>query len=355
MMHSTILMLRNSLSKAPMLLAFMAFIVLTASPAFSAAADMSEADLAALPAAPPLPEGISEPADLLAAAAQGALTMIHLDDPIAVPEDIEEIKDIEYGNVGGRSLQLDLYRPRERKAPLPGLIFIHGGGWSGGARSDYKYYAVRFPQLGYVVATISYRLVGEATFPAAVQDAKCAVRWMRAHAEEYGIDPEAIAAIGGSAGGHLSMMLGYSADVPELEGTGGHAEYSSAVQAVVNLYGPVDLCAPEHRDNPTLLAFFGGKNQEEAPEAYRLASPLTHLKPGLPPTLIIHGDADDIVPIAQGDLLAERLGALKVPYEYLRLTGYPHTLDILVEVNLQCRWHMYRFLDKYLKSSHERQ
>ncbi|HDP34716.1 MAG TPA: alpha/beta hydrolase [Candidatus Hydrogenedentes bacterium] len=310
----------------------------------------TETALAALESPPPLPEGIKETGDLVFQAAMGNLTLLSLDDPIPVPETVEEIKDIEYGNADGKPLLLDLYLPKERKEPAPGLIFIHGGSWSGGKRSDYKYYAVRFPQLGYVVATISYRLVPEAIFPACVEDAKCAVRWMRANAEKYGVTPDAIAAIGGSAGGHLAMMLGYSANIPELEGRGGHNEHSSEVQAVVNLYGPVDITLPEHHDNPALLAFFGGKRFEEVPDQYRMASPYTHLTEKTPPTLIIHGTDDDIVPVNQADLLAARLDELGVEYEYLRLTGYPHALDILKEINAYCRWHIYRFLDKHLRN-----
>lgn len=308
-----------------------------------------EAALFAMEAPPPLPENINETADLVVAAADGKVTMLDPAGPIPVPDTVIETKDIEYGNVNGRPLLLDLYQPRERSGPLPGILFIHGGGWSGGQRSDYKYYCVRFPQMGYVVATVSYRFVSEAVFPACVQDVKCAVRWMRANADKYGINPDAIAAIGGSAGGHLAMMLGYSSGVAELEGTGGHPEYSSAVQAVVDLYGPVDMTLEEFHTNKTLLAFFGGKTFSEIPDQYRLASPLTHVTKDAPPTLIIHGTDDFTVPVAQADLLAERLKELGCDYEYLRLKGYPHTLDILLEANRHVRWYMYHFLDKYLK------
>lgn len=308
-----------------------------------------EAALFAMETPPPLPANINEMADLVVAAANGEVSMIDLSGPMAVPESVIETKDIEYGNVDGRKLQLDLYQPRECSGPRPGVIFIHGGGWSSGQRSDYKYYCTRFPQMGYVAATVSYRLVGEAQFPACIQDVKCAVRWMRANAEKYGINPNAIAAIGGSAGGHLSMMLGYSAGVPELEGTGGHQEYSSAVQAVVNLYGPVDMTLEEFHENKTLLDFFGGKHFKEIPDQYRLASPMTHIKKGAPPTMIIHGTDDTTVPVSQADMLETRLKEFDVPCEYLRLKGYPHTLDILVEVNKYVRWHMYHFLDKHLK------
>ena len=332
-----------------LMLAFSMVLLLPCASYASVAVEETEAALFALETPPPLPENINEMADLVIAAANGELTMIHLSDPVPVPDSVVETKDIEYGNVNGRPLLLDLYQPRDREGPLPGIVLIHGGGWSGGNRSDYKYYCVRFPQMGYVVATVSYRLVGEAPFPACIEDVKCAVRWMRAHAEQYGINPDAIAAIGGSAGGHLSMMLGYSPDVPELEGTGGHEDYSSAVQAVVNLYGPTDLTPEEFHEHPTLVAFFGGKTFAEAPDQYRLASPLTHLRKGAPPTLVIQGTDDDIVPVAQADLLVERLRELGVEHEYLRMHGYPHTLDILVEINRYVRWHIYHFLDKHLK------
>ena len=309
----------------------------------------TEAALVALETPPPLPENITNTGDLLMQEALGKITRLELDEARAVPEDVEEIKDIQYGDGEGTPLLLDLYLPRERKGAVPGLIFIHGGSWSHGKRSDYKYYATRFPQMGYAVATLSYRLVPDASFPAAVHDVKCAVRWMRANAEKYGINPDKLAAIGGSAGGHLAMMLGYSPGVAELEGTGGHQEYSSAVQAVVNFYGPVDITLPEHHNNPTLHAFFGGKTFDEAPEQYRLASPITHLTKDAPPTLTIHGTDDMTVPVDQADLLAARLKELGVYHEYLRLEGYPHTLDIIQEANVYCRWHIYRFLDKQLR------
>ncbi len=308
----------------------------------------TEAALTAMPSPPPLPEGVEHTGELLFLLSIEALTLLDLNAPIDVPDAVEEITGIEYGNADGTPLLLDLYLPRDRDKPVPVLIFIHGGSWRGGKRSDYKYYGVRFPQMGYAVATITYRLVPDAVFPAAVHDAKCAVRWVRAHGAQYGIDTDAIGVVGGSAGGHLAMMLGYSAGVPELEGDGGHQEYSSAVQAVVNLYGPVDLTLPEHHDNPTLHNFFGGKHYNDAPELYELASPLTHVDENAPPTLIIHGTDDDIVPHNQADMLAARFEELGVDYEYLKLEGYPHALDAVLEVNAHCRWHMYRFLEKHL-------
>ena len=308
-----------------------------------------EPELHALPEAPALPPDIHSESDLYFAAAKDEITLLNPQGPVPVPGNVLEKKDIEYGNVNGRALLLDLYLPRDQDADIPGILFIHGGGWASGNRSDYKYYTVRLAQMGYAVATISYRFVSEASFPACVEDAKCAVRWMRAHAKEYRICPDTIAVAGGSAGGHLAMMTGYSSDIEALEGTGGYPEFSSAVQAVINLYGPTDLTPVEFHDHPTLKAFFGGKTFNEAPESYALASPIRHLDKSDPPTLVIHGTDDSIVPVAQADLLVARLEALEIPHEYLRLEGYPHTLDIIQEVNQCVRWHMYRFLEKYLK------
>ncbi|NLN92411.1 MAG: alpha/beta hydrolase [Candidatus Hydrogenedens sp.] len=330
-----------------LLFLFCAFAVIV-NPDAGAALIETEEELVALEEPPALPANINQESDLHLAVGKGEVTLLNLSDPVPVPETVIETTDIEYGRVGDRALLLDLYRPARQEGPQPGLIFIHGGGWSSGKKSDYKYYTVRFAQMGFVVATISYRFVQEAPFPACVEDAKCAVRWMRAHADEYGIRADAIAVAGGSAGGHLAMMLGYAADTPELEGKGGHEQFSSAVQAVINLYGPTDLTPEEFHNHPTLTAFFGGKSYDQVPESYALASPMHHLDKNDPPTLVIHGTDDSTVPVAQADLLVAQLEKLEIPHEYLRMKGYPHTLDILLEANQFVRWHMYRFLKTHL-------
>ena len=266
-----------------------------------------------------------------------------------IPDDIELVPDIEFAKHDDKSLQLDLYLPRDLKHPVPTLVFIHGGGWKGGSRTDYRVYGVDFAARGYVVASISYRFSAEAHFPAAVHDVKCAVRWLRANAEKYHIDRNQIAAIGGSAGGHLAMMLAYS-DTPELTGNCGNSEFSSRVQAVVNLYGPVDLTV-ENARTESLVRDFLGKSFDESRERYRLASPLTHITADDPPTLIFHGTIDRIVPVQQADLLAEKLKAVGVPYIYDRLGGWPHSLDASRDINDRCQLIMSRFLERYLSRS----
>lgn len=288
------------------------------------------------------PRGFSSSNELLAALLVRGVRLIDMDPPL--PDSVELREKIEYGKVGARSLLLDLYQPQKRVEKAPGLIFIHGGGWKSGHRKDYRVYTTWFAQQGYVAATISYRLSKESLFPAAVEDAKCAVRWMRANAKSIGVDPDKIVVIGGSAGGHLAMMVGYSAEDSTLEGTGGYAEHSSQVAAVVDIYGPFDLETPEGKAAGVVKDFLGQQNYEDAPELWKRASPATYLNVGDPPTLIIHGSMDEIVPISQAELLATRLRELKISSRYLRLEGWPHTMDAAVPVNHYCRIQILKFL-----------
>ncbi len=292
---------------------------------------------------PTPPEGYQSETTLKLAYALGQLDLLDKEGPTLPPE-VEERKDIEYGRVGERALQADLYLPKPLDKRVPGLIFIHGGGWKGGKRADYRVYTIDFAKRGYVVATITYRLAQEAKFPAALEDVKCAVRWMRSHADELHVDPQRIAVLGGSAGGHLALMVGYTSDKSEWEGQGGHAGVSSAVQAVVDLYGPTDLDTPLGQASD-LVSNFLGKSYAEAPELYRAASPVTHLDAKDPPTFILHGTIDSIVPVEQSDLLAEKLRSLSVPYWYDRLTGWPHTMDLAKPVNERCQLLISRFLE----------
>ena len=146
------------------------------------------------------------------------------------------------------------------------------------------------------MATVGYRLSGEAKYPAAVQDTKCAVRWLRANAAANNMDPNRIAVMGGSAGGYLAMMIGYSSDVPELEGDGGNPGVSSRVNVVVDAYGPTDLTAPIAQTAPQVTSFLG-KSYADDPDLFRKASPITYLTPDDPPTLIFQGTVDDTVPV----------------------------------------------------------
>lgn len=293
----------------------------------------------------PPPVGYGSRNEILAAVALRALPLVDREPPLTAG--VVQRRDLPYGQGGGHDLLLDLYLPQDRgAAPVPGLIFIHGGAWKKGNRADYRVYTMHFASQGYVAATITYRLTGEAPFPAAVEDAKCAVRWMRAQAANLGIDPMRIAVIGGSAGGHLAMMVGYSPG--EFEGTGGYHEVSSAVAAVVDIYGPANLTSEQGQAADEVHAFLGGKSFTAAPDLWRAASPVNHLDASDPPTLIMHGTLDELVDVAQADELEEKLRDLGVPCEYERLRGWPHTMDAAVPMNAYFKERLGRFFADHL-------
>jgi acetyl esterase/lipase len=219
-----------------------------------------------------------------------------------VPDDILELKDIEYKNIDSISLQLDIYKRKDLKAPAPVMIFIHGGAWRTGKRADYLPYLLDYANKGYVTVTVSYRLVKQAIFPAAVQDVNCAVKWVKTHAEAYGIDPGRIVLIGGSAGGHLAMMVGYGGGNPLFNQDCPEGD-DSGVKAVIDLYGPVDLTTPYAIGTYQTLEFLG-TTYDKNPEIFRMASPKTFISADAPPTLIFQGTIDALVPVSQSDSLA---------------------------------------------------
>jgi acetyl esterase/lipase len=263
-----------------------------------------------------------------------------------IPEEITEIKNIEYKYIDSLSLQLDIYKLKDLVEPAPVLIFIHGGAWRSGKRSDYLTYLVDYAKKGYITATISYRLVKQAPFPAAVQDVNCGVKWIKSHAAEYGIDPERIALIGGSAGGHLAMMTGYGAEYP-LFNQDCAIEGENKVQAVIDLYGPVDLTTPYAVSTYQVQDFLNTTYDKDS-DIFELASPKTFISSDDPPTLIFQGTIDALVPYSQSDSLASWLEKAGVPHDYHRLKGWPHTMDLAVKVNEYCQFYMDEFLKKYL-------
>src|SRR5215510_9833699 len=145
-------------------------------------------------------------------------------------------RDIVYGKGDQMDLQLNLAIPKG-KGPFPAVVCIHGGGWYRGQRQDMDFMTELLARRGFVAATVSYRLVSTARFPAQIEDCKAAVRWLRANAAKYHIDPDRIGAIGPSAGGHLACLLGVTEKKDGLEGSGGNPDHSSGVQAVVSFFG----------------------------------------------------------------------------------------------------------------------
>ena len=262
-----------------------------------------------------------------------------------IPENIEEIKNVEYKNVNGKSLQMDFYRSKNVSEPLPLLLFIHGGGWKSGKRSDYLVYLTSFAEKGFMTATVSYRLVRDSIYPAAVEDVTDAVAWLFKNSEDYGYDPGRIALIGGSAGAHLAMLAGYG--WPNTNPQNDNTAANCRIKAVVDIYGPVDLTT-EYAQTQRLVTGFIGHPFDEKPELYKEASPFSYLNESCPPTLILHGTSDKLVPVGQSDGLKSRLDELSVPCEYYRVPLWPHSMDIAKRVNSFSQKKMEAFFEKHL-------
>jgi acetyl esterase/lipase len=273
---------------------------------------------------------------------------------------IRVLRDLEYAGYEykgtGHGLHLDLFLPTELEEPAPLLVFLHGGGWVEGSRDSCP--GTTFARLGFAMACVDYRLSrpGEGcpevlAFPAAVHDAKTAVRWLRGRAAEYDLDPDRIAVIGDSAGGHLASLLGVSAGAPHLAGEQSRG-VSDEVQAVVDWYGPVDFTQgpPIVFEDDPCTTEFGALVEKYGGEATQYfywtfvwgsflggsladpmvidrgihASPLMYIGPEDPPFLVVHGEADDMVPIGQSALLVTALQEAGVSVTFIRVPEMGH-------------------------------
>ncbi|MCA9733604.1 MAG: alpha/beta hydrolase [Deferribacteres bacterium] len=262
-----------------------------------------------------------------------------------VPPEIKEFKNIVYKEVDSLQLALDIYQPADMTAPRPAIVFIHGGSWNWGHRSDYLVYLIDFAKRGWVTATVSYRLRKQAQFPAAVEDVKCAIKWIKNHAAEYNIDPDNIALVGGSAGAHLAMLTAFTAGTEDFSVDCGKDTTTTAVKAIVDIYGPVDLTVDYAVSNKNVQKFLGG-TYEKIPEVFTTASPQTYLSKDIPPTLILHGTIDTLVPIEQSESLFAQLQALGVVVEFYTLPGWPHAMDIAQNSNRYMQYVMTEFFKK---------
>ncbi len=279
---------------------------------------------------------------------------------VQLPAGAKVERDIVYARVGDRKLLLDLYLPAKGSAPLPVIVWIHGGGWRSGSKGSGGR-ARPMLDRGYAVVDVSYRLSGEAIFPAQVEDCKAAVRWVRANAAKYGLDPDRIGAWGGSAGGHLVAFLGTAGDVKEFD-TEANAEYSSRVQAVCDWFGPTDFLqmdkhslegsrlihdAPESPESRLV----GGPIQDEP---YRSlagkANPITYVTKDDPPFLIMHGDKDMSVPLHQSELLYDVLKKAGVDATLRVVKGAGHGLRGGEESSEKLFEIVADFFDKHLKT-----
>ncbi|MBI1353616.1 MAG: alpha/beta hydrolase fold domain-containing protein [Acidobacteria bacterium] len=229
-------------------------------------------------------------------------------------------KDVAYASASPAQ-RLDLYLPdASGEALRPAIVFVHGGGWKGGDKGGgaWASLAREYSRAGYVAVSVNYRLLQEAPFPAQIADVKASVRWLRAHAAQYRIDPERIGAAGNSAGAHLVALLGLTADAPELEGDGPHRDLSSAVQAVCAAATPTDLEHWPGGPGPNARALLPGP-PESLLERARRASPIAYVRRDAPPYLLIQGSADPTVPPSQSEAFFTALRAAGAPDVHLML------------------------------------
>lgn len=233
---------------------------------------------------------------------------------VGAPYPFRLVQSVPYGQAPGlpswqQRLYLDLVLP---ESPLPrrrpAVVFFHGGGWEAGTKEEVMtpWYGPLLAAHGFVVASVGYRLSQVSKFPAQLHDAKAAVRWLRAQATDYNIDPDRIGALGASAGAHLAALLGVTGDVDALEGPCGSDGFSSRVQAVAAFCCPSDFLRWRFRDDSPITRLFGGPRTERE-DLMRLGSPALHVRPGAPPFLLVHGTEDETVPFEQGKVLAAAL------------------------------------------------
>ena len=266
-----------------------------------------------------------------------------------LPPGVKALRDLAYVTNGHARQKLDLYLPT-KSGKLPLIIVIHGGAFRGGDKAQST--GGQFLRAGFAVASLNYRLSGDALFPAAVQDCKAAVRWLRANAAKYNLDPDRFGAWGSSAGGNLVAMLGTTGETREFD-TGENLNLSSRVQAVADYFGPTDFLQMDaHRlpngmvhdsaQSPESL-YIGGPIQENKEKAAK-ANPITFITAKTPPFYIAHGDSDPLVPHHQSVLLEAALKKAGVPVKFYTVKGGGHGFR-----DPQAEKMLMDFFDRHLK------
>lgn len=279
--------------------------------------------------------------------------------PSWIPPDATVHRDLAYAKVGEVTLRLDLVLPADAPAPAPLVIWVHGGGWSGGNKNSVP--PNDLVQHGFAVASVQYRLSGQAIFPAAILDVKSAVRWLRANAKKYNLDPKRFGAWGSSAGGHLVALLGTSGGEKDFE-AGENLKESSRVQAVCDFFGPTDFTKMNEQAKNVPGGSKIDHDSEKAPEARFLggavpknkdkaakANPITYVSKDDPPFLLMHGDRDGLVPLGQSELLAAALKKAGVEVELVVHKGAGHGGAAFTSA--ESRKKVRGFFERHLKKS----
>lgn len=250
-------------------------------------------------------------------------------------------KDVVFGTGGGRDLECDIFHPPDDAAERAAVLIIHGGGWQTGDRSQLQGYAIQLARFGLVCVCSEYRLSGESIWPAQIHDVKAAIRWMRANHARLGIDPEKIAVSGNSAGAHLALMVAATPQLEEFEGEGGNPGIGSHCAGVVAIYPPTLLRTSDA--GGAIDRLFGGKAARAIEDA---ASPLTYAREDFPPTMLIHGNADNTVPVAASLQMYRALSESGAKVEVHIYDGAPHAFDAVPEFGRQLVDLMALFVDR---------
>ncbi len=227
-------------------------------------------------------------------------------------------RNLTYCGGGNGQLLMDVHYPQRADGRWPALVFVHGGGWTGGDKNGGGPELPALRDAGFLVVSVNYRLAPQFQFPAMIEDVKCAVRHLRANAAGFNLDPDRIGAWGSSAGGHLAALLG-TTDTKAGFDRGLYPEYSSRVQAVVSMFGPTDLTVP-------FPGGYEGRGHIFGTFDAALASPVTYVSPDDPPFLLVHGDSDWLVPISQSEIFLEKLKSASVPAELIAVRNANHGL-----------------------------
>jgi acetyl esterase/lipase len=256
---------------------------------------------------------------------EGAKAAIRINDRYTV------FPDLTYGRAGNYELKLDLYQPRNSGRPTPVIMYVHGGGWATGSKAEEMFWLLPYLQAGWAGVNVEYRTSPIAPAPAAVEDCRCALRWIRRNARQYNLDLGKITVTGASAGGHLALM---TALVPDTAGFDnqcladddqpwtGKIPEAPRVAAVINWFGPTDLVDMARKRRSYAVSWLNGPLGME--ELAKRVSPITYIRPGVPPVLTIHGDSDPLVPYSQAVQLHDALKKAGVRNQLITVAGGKH-------------------------------
>jgi acetyl esterase/lipase len=294
--------------------------------------------------------------------------------PAARAGEIVFEEGIEYANPDDQHLKFNLARPKDAKEGdrLATVVCIHGGGFRGGDRKGWDAFCKKLAERGYVAVTVTYRLAPKFQYPAAIHDVKAAVQFLRANADKYHVDPDRIGAVGDSAGGHLALFLGVTADVPQFQPSADQSSFPRGtgltpvgskpqprplwsfptnVQAVVSFYGPSDFTRSYGKsvDAAEVLPLWLGGNVEKERRKHILASPLYWITPAAPPTLLLHGTTDKYVAHEQAVWMHDRLKAAEVDSTLITFEGAGHGFKGPDQSKAESA--TFDFFDKHLKKA----